>query len=77
MGAVMDLSLEEIFAEIGGQPNSCSLEEYYAWARHIQSVPSCRFLVFGVGLAGRLCFRQLLFTSLSIVDAGATEDDHR
>lgn len=45
----MNLSLEETFAEIGGQPNSCSLEEYYGWARHIQSVPSCRLLVFGVG----------------------------
>jgi len=49
MGAVMDLSLKEIFAEIGGQPNSCSLREYCAWARHVQSVPTCRLLVFGVG----------------------------
>ena len=45
----MNLSLEEIFAEIGGQPNSCSFEEYYAWARHVQSVPECHLLVFGVG----------------------------
>ena len=45
----MNLSLEELFAEIGGQPNSCSLEEYCAWARHLQAVPSCRLLVFGVG----------------------------
>lgn len=42
-------SLEEIFAEIGGQPNSCSHEEYYAFARQVREVKSCRLLVFGVG----------------------------
>ena len=45
----MARSPEEIFADIGGQPNSCSLLEYCAWARHLQAVPSCRLLVFGVG----------------------------
>ena len=45
----MARSPEEIFTGIGGQPNSCSLNEYCSWARQLQSVPSCRFLVFGVG----------------------------
>lgn len=45
----MARSPEEIFAEIGGQPNSCSLEEYCAWARHLRALSSCRLLIFGVG----------------------------
>ena len=45
----MDRSPEEIFAGIGGQPNSCSLAEYCAWAHHLRAVPSCRLLVLGVG----------------------------
>jgi hypothetical protein len=42
-------SLEEIFAEIGGQPNSCTHEEYYAFARLVRKLAPCALLVFGVG----------------------------
>ena len=45
----MDTTPEEIFAEIGGQPNSCTLREYSAFARRVQRIESCRLLVFGVG----------------------------
>ena len=45
----MDTTPEEIFAGIGGQPNSCTLREYSAFARRVQRIESCRLLVFGVG----------------------------
>ncbi|MFP6856426.1 MAG: hypothetical protein VCA73_04080 [Roseibacillus sp.] len=42
-------SLEDVFASVGGQPNSCTHEEYYAFARRIREIAPCRLLVFGVG----------------------------
>ena len=45
----MALTPEDVFAEIGGQPNSCTLREYCAFAEHVQKIASCRLLVFGVG----------------------------
>jgi hypothetical protein len=45
----MALPPEDLFAEIGGQPNSCTLREYCAFAEHVQNIESCRLLVFGVG----------------------------
>lgn len=41
--------LELVFAEIGGQPNSCTHEEYHAFARRVRAMAPCRLLVFGVG----------------------------
>ncbi len=41
--------LEDIFAPIGGQPNSCSHAEYHALARRVRDLGPCRLLVFGVG----------------------------
>ena len=45
----MALTPEDVFSEIGGQPNSCTLREYCAFAEHVQNIASCRLLVFGVG----------------------------
>lgn len=42
-------SPSEIFAPIGGQPNSCTLREYLAFATRVHAVAPCRLLVFGVG----------------------------
>ena len=41
--------LDELFADIGGQPNSCTHEEYYAFAKRVRETPRGRLLVFGVG----------------------------
>ena len=46
---IMNTTPEEVFAGIGGQPNSCTLLEYCAFAQHVQRIEFCRLLVFGVG----------------------------
>lgn len=42
-------TLEVIFAEIGGQPNSCTHAEYHAFAQKIHTMAPCQLLVFGLG----------------------------
>lgn len=68
----MSLSLKDIFEGIGGQPNSCTLQEYCAFAHYVQTTPSCRLLVFGVG-RDSVAWRKLNHGNLTLFLENNTE----